>query len=140
MKKITYQLTEIEQVAQQILPLLQHKIVLFQGSMGMGKTTLVKALVKALKIDDAVSSPTFSLVNEYRSLADVVFHFDFYRIKNEEEALDIGVEEYMYSGNWCFIEWSEKIVSLLPNNITEIIITSIDSHTRDLTIVNSENF
>ena len=140
MKKITYQLTEIEQVARQILPLLHHKIVLFQGSMGMGKTTLVKALVKALKIDDAVSSPTFSLVNEYRSLTDVVFHFDFYRIKNEEEALDIGVEEYMYSGNWCFIEWSEKIVSLLPNNITEIIITSIDSHTRDLTIVNSENF
>ncbi|GIZ14309.1 tRNA (adenosine(37)-N6)-threonylcarbamoyltransferase complex ATPase subunit type 1 TsaE [Capnocytophaga catalasegens] len=139
MRKIIYQLAEIEQVAQQILPLIQSKIILLQGSMGMGKTTLVKALVKALKIDDVVSSPTFSLVNEYRNSTSVIFHFDFYRIKNEQEALDMGIEEYIYSGNWCFIEWSENIASLLPENVTEIIITPIDSYTRSLTIINPVN-
>ncbi|MDR0982611.1 MAG: tRNA (adenosine(37)-N6)-threonylcarbamoyltransferase complex ATPase subunit type 1 TsaE [Culturomica sp.] len=91
------------------------KVFAFYGAMGVGKTTFVKALGKALGATDEVSSPTFSIVNEYHtSEGDVFYHFDFYRINNIEEALDFGVEEYFYGGRRCFIEWSEKIEELLP--------------------------
>lgn len=78
--------------------------------MGVGKTTLIKQLCKSLGVEDATSSPTFSLVNEYyTSKNEIVYHFDFYRLNKETEALDMGVDDYLYSGNWCFIEWSEKL-------------------------------
>lgn len=91
------------------------KIILFYGEMGAGKTTFIKSICDVLGITDTVSSPTFSIVNEYASPSGPVFHFDFYRLKNETEALDMGSEEYFYSGNYCLIEWPEKIPSLLPD-------------------------
>lgn len=100
------------------------QVWLLDGEMGAGKTTFVRALAEALDIKDHVSSPTFSLVNEYqRSNGDSVYHFDLYRLKNEREALDIGIEEYLYSGSLCLIEWPDQIPSLLPAEHMSIKIT-----------------
>ncbi|CEN37505.1 tRNA (adenosine(37)-N6)-threonylcarbamoyltransferase complex ATPase subunit type 1 TsaE [Capnocytophaga cynodegmi] len=134
--EITYSLSEIDAVAQQILPLLSSKVVVFEGSMGMGKTTLIKSLVKAIAIDDVTGSPTFGLVNHYESDDNIVYHFDFYRIEHEEEAFDIGFEEYLYSGAWCFIEWAERVSSYLPERYTTIEIQWIDTDKRKLKIIN----
>ena len=91
---------------------------LFYGEMGAGKTTLIKALCQAWEVEDTVSSPTFALVNEYRtSKGQVVYHFDFYRIEDEEEATDIGLEEYFYSQRYCLVEWPTKIRNLLPESV-----------------------
>lgn len=96
-------------------------VFLLSGEMGVGKTTFIGKVCRALKVEDEVSSPTFSLVNEYRTTSgDAVFHFDFYRIEDEEEAMDIGVEEYFYSGDFCFVEWPGKIPSLLPEDAVEV--------------------
>ncbi|GIM52106.1 tRNA (adenosine(37)-N6)-threonylcarbamoyltransferase complex ATPase subunit type 1 TsaE [Capnocytophaga cynodegmi] len=134
--EITYSLSEIDAVAQQILPLLSSKVVVFEGSMGMGKTTLIKSLVKVIAIDDVTGSPTFGLVNHYESDDNIVYHFDFYRIEHEEEAFDIGFEEYLYSGAWCFIEWAERVSSYLPERYTTIEIQWIDTDKRKLKIIN----
>jgi tRNA threonylcarbamoyladenosine biosynthesis protein TsaE len=113
--KITFSLEEIDQVASQLLAANPNKVILFHGEMGAGKTTFIKALSKALGVKDATSSPTFSLVNEYQTVDNkTLYHFDVYRLKNENEALDMGIEDYLYSGNWCFIEWAEKIPNLIP--------------------------
>ncbi|MCE7040871.1 tRNA (adenosine(37)-N6)-threonylcarbamoyltransferase complex ATPase subunit type 1 TsaE [Dyadobacter sp. CY312] len=112
------ELTELESVSARILEFGKHiPIWLFQGHMGAGKTTLIRSLCKTLGVTSSVHSPTFSLVNEYIS-ADkkVIYHFDFYRIKNEVEALDIGVEEYFDSGDFCFVEWPSKIEGLWPEH------------------------
>jgi len=99
------------------------KIFLFTGPMGAGKTTLISNFCKALNSIDEASSPTFSLVNEYKtSDKKTLYHFDFYRINNETEALDMGVEEYFYSGHYCFVEWPEKINNLLPTNYVMVMI------------------
>lgn len=91
------------------------KVWLFSGEMGAGKTTLIKAICEYLGVEDATTSPTFSLVNEYGGqLESTIYHFDFYRIKDESEAMDMGVEEYFDSGNLCLVEWPDKIPSLLP--------------------------
>lgn len=114
---ITFSLDQIKEVAEKILAQNPHKIILFNGEMGAGKTTLIKQLCKVLGVTEATSSPTFSLVNEYQTNDNkTIYHFDFYRLKNEIEALDMGVEDYLYSGNWCFIEWSDKIPNLIPEN------------------------
>jgi len=107
-------LEELNSVTQQIIAELRHKIVLFEGQMGTGKTTLIKEIISAMGSEDEASSPTFSIVNEYETKTGKVFHFDFYRIKSEEEAMDFGVEEYLYSGDYCFIEWPERIQNLIP--------------------------
>jgi tRNA threonylcarbamoyladenosine biosynthesis protein TsaE len=97
------------------------KVFLFYGEMGAGKTTFINVLCKQLQVKDGTSSPSFSIVNEYLTASgDKVYHFDFYRIKNEYEALDIGFEEYLYSGDYCFIEWPEKINNFLPVNAVTI--------------------
>ncbi|MGD1845303.1 MAG: tRNA (adenosine(37)-N6)-threonylcarbamoyltransferase complex ATPase subunit type 1 TsaE [Salibacteraceae bacterium] len=94
-----------------------YRVMAFQGEMGMGKTTLIKVFCTLLGVQDEMSSPTFSIVNEYLSGdGKSIYHFDFYRLKNETEALDMGYEDYFYSGNLCLIEWPEKIASLLPPN------------------------
>ncbi|MEK6476397.1 tRNA (adenosine(37)-N6)-threonylcarbamoyltransferase complex ATPase subunit type 1 TsaE [Catalinimonas sp. 4WD22] len=94
---------------------------LFYGEMGVGKTTLIKAICKNWEVTDTVSSPTFGLVNEYQnSKGQTFYHFDFYRIKDEEEAWDIGTEDYFYSGNYCFVEWPERIEGLLPEEFIRI--------------------
>ncbi len=112
----------------------QTKILLFYGEMGAGKTTLIKAFCVALGVEDPVSSPTFSIVNEYHYPEGKVYHFDCYRLKNQTEALDIGLEEYLYSGNYCLMEWPEKIPDLLPENYLEIFLEVQADSLRKLTI------
>ncbi|KIO76039.1 hypothetical protein TH53_17035 [Pedobacter lusitanus] len=99
------------------------KIFAFEGEMGAGKTTFIKAFCEKLGVRDVVNSPTFSIVNEYAADGQVIYHFDFYRIKNLQEVFDIGYEEYFYSGNICLIEWPEKIRELMPENYIEVEIT-----------------
>jgi len=111
----------------------------FQGEMGVGKTTLIKAMAKRLGSRDNVTSPTFSLVNEYAlegGERNTIYHFDFYRILGLDEVYDIGYEEYFYSGQFCFVEWPDKIARLLPDSFIEIRISRISSaeNTRELTI------
>jgi tRNA threonylcarbamoyladenosine biosynthesis protein TsaE len=101
------------------------------GEMGAGKTTLIKALVAALGVTEVTASPTFSIVNEYHDKnGKPIYHFDFYRIKNEVEAFDIGIDEYFDSGNLCLVEWPEKIPSLLPSAHLEIQLEIIDQQSR----------
>lgn len=133
---IVFSLDQIQEVAEQIIASNPNKIILFNGEMGVGKTTLIKQLCKSLGITDATSSPTFSLVNEYQiPSGKKVYHFDFYRIKQETEALDMGVDDYLYSGNWCFIEWSEKIASLIPEEHSTINIKLLCDGKRELELV-----
>lgn len=110
------------------------KILLFYGEMGAGKTTFIKAFCAALGVEDTVSSPTFSIVNEYHYPQGIIYHFDFYRLKNQTEALDLGVEEYLDSGEYCLIEWPEKIPDLLPENYLKINIEVQPDQQRKLTI------
>ena len=114
--------SDLELLAQEIVGKLNTVTVwLFRGEMGSGKTTLIKIICKALGVKEAMSSPTFSIVNEYQTIdKKKVYHFDFYRIKDEVEAIDIGTEEYFYSGYPCFIEWPEKIPSLIPLQYAEV--------------------
>jgi len=109
------------------------KIFLFYGDMGAGKTTLIKSLCKCLGASENITSPTFSIVNEYEGKDARIFHFDFYRLKNQDEALDMGYEEYFYSGNYCFIEWPEKISGLLPPHYIRINIQVLEDDQRLLT-------
>lgn len=117
-------LAELALVAQQIIEQSKERpVVVFRGELGAGKTTLIKNICNLLHVKDEVNSPTFSIVNEYRTEADVsIYHFDFYRLKEEEEALDMGCEDYFYSGNLCLIEWPSKIENLLPDNRIEVSI------------------
>ena len=132
----TYSLSEIETVATNLLPHLTSKVILVNGEMGAGKTTMIKALCKALNSPDVVSSPTFSLINEYRTANNKpLYHFDCYRIESEEEAYDFGAEEYLHSGHLCFIEWSENIASLLPEESNALMIVKIDATTRKITLL-----
>ena len=134
--EITFSLDEINTVAQQILEQNPNKVILFHGEMGVGKTTLIKTIAKKLGVDGVTSSPTFSLVNEYQTTNNqIVYHFDFYRLNNEIEALDMGADEYLYSGNWCFIEWAEKIPSLIPDLHSTIHITLLPDGKRVLSLI-----
>ena len=133
--EITFSLEEINDVTQQILDQNPNKVILFHGEMGVGKTTLIKALAKKLGVTEATSSPTFSLVNEYQaSNNQLVYHFDFYRINTETEALDMGVDDYLYSNNWCFIEWADKIPNLIPDSHSVITISLQADGKRILTL------
>ena len=109
------------------------KIFLFYGDMGAGKTTFIKSLCEQLGVNETVTSPTFSIVNEYQSKGIKIYHFDFYRLKNQNEALDMGYEEHFYSGNYCFIEWPEKISDLLPPHYIRIDIQVLGANERLLT-------
>lgn len=109
-------LSELPAVAQAILGAYPNKkILLFNGQMGAGKTTLIGAICKELKVQDEISSPTFSIVNEYLSENGPVYHFDFYRLASEAEAHDMGAEEYFFSGDYCLIEWPNIVSNLLPS-------------------------
>jgi tRNA threonylcarbamoyladenosine biosynthesis protein TsaE len=135
--KIRYHKNDLPQIAKTIIENSKSKIITFKGEMGAGKTTLIKELVKSLGINDVTSSPTFSLVNQYQADNNLlVFHFDFYRINNETEAMDIGIEEYFDSGTWCFIEWPNKVKNLLPLKFDEVFIEVINDQERTIEIIN----
>ncbi len=137
--KRNYSLIELNEIAKAIIKHAKFKVLLFEGNMGVGKTTLIKEVAKELGVRDIVSSPTFSLVNEYHTQnSDRVYHFDFYRIEDEEEALDIGVDEYFYSGNWCLIEWPLKIKNLLPLESVMIKISAENHLQRTIQLKNNE--
>lgn len=113
-------------------------VVIFEGEMGAGKTTFIKTVCRELGVTDAVSSPTFSIVNEYETnTGKRLYHFDFYRINDEQEALDIGTLEYFDSGNLCFIEWPTKIPNLLPDHYLQVTISASPSGQRFITLKNA---
>lgn len=116
------QVSELDDIAGNILTLFPtDRIFAIYGNMGVGKTTLIKAFCRKLGVPDIVNSPTFSIVNEYRTIGgERIYHFDFYRIKKLEEVYDLGYEDYLFSGSYCFIEWPEKLDSLIPAGCVEV--------------------
>ncbi len=133
--KVTYTIEELPEIAAMVLTNTANKTLLFYGDMGVGKTTLIKELARKIGVQDPISSPTFSLVNEYLLDNDKLFHFDFYRIKDEEEAMDIGIEDYFDSTYWKFIEWPDKIPNLLPEAITRIQLEKNPNGSRTLNLL-----
>jgi len=128
-------LNELDNAAAEILSFdTNNRVFLFYGEMGAGKTTLIKSLCKQLGTDDNVTSPTFAIVNEYIGTDNNIYHFDFYRLKNQSEAMDIGFEEYLYSGKYCFIEWPEKIPDLLPLRYVTVKIQALDANSRSISV------
>lgn len=112
----------------------EQKIFAFYGKMGAGKTTFIQSVCRALGTADNITSPTFAIVNEYHTeKGESIYHFDFYRIKSMEEAFDLGYEDYFFSGNYCLIEWPEKIESLLPENFVEVRIEVLENEKRVIT-------
>lgn len=129
MEKIFYNIGNIASTAKEVLSGIDKpQVVCFNGPMGVGKTTLIKALIKELGAVDSGSSPTFGLVNEYEDTAGntLAYHFDFYRINSEQEALDMGVEDYFDDEKWVFIEWPERILGLIPTNSVFIKLAFVD--------------
>jgi len=128
-----YSIKDLNVVAKEILAATKSKSLLFYGDMGAGKTTLIKELCKELGIEDVAHSPTFSLVNEYQTEHnEIVYHFDFYRIEDENEAYDIGIEDYFYADAWCLIEWPQNIENLLPLESTEIYLSVLENGQRNI--------
>jgi tRNA threonylcarbamoyladenosine biosynthesis protein TsaE len=128
-----YSLDNLSEIASEIIASAENKTLLFFGEMGVGKTTLIKKICKNLSVLDSISSPTFSLVNEYEtSKKEKVFHFDFYRITDEEEALDMGIEEYFDNNEWCLIEWPKNIENLLPLDAVEIHLSILNDGKRNI--------
>ena len=130
--EIIFSLNELDKIAEKIIVQTQNKILLFIGEMGAGKTTLIKEIVKQLGSQDRVSSPTFSLVNEYNSSSGTIYHFDFHRLENEEEAYDMGFEEYVSSPAWKLIEWPQKIEHLLPAEKTVVQLETLKNGKRKM--------
>lgn len=133
---LTFTLQELPEIAGKVLLKANSKTLLFYGAMGVGKTTFINVLAQQLGVKEALSSPTFSIVNEYALPDDKLYHFDCYRLENEEEALDIGIEDYLDAGHWCIIEWPEKIETLLPDTATHIKLTKNQNGSRTVYIEN----
>lgn len=136
---IEYNLDNISEVVDHVFDFFQKntevKVVAFYGEMGSGKTTLIKEICNRFGVKDMVTSPTFAIINEYNTnLGDFVYHIDFYRLKNINDAIDIAAEDYFYSNNYCFIEWPEIVEPLLPEKILKINIIEKNQNTRKLTI------
>jgi tRNA threonylcarbamoyladenosine biosynthesis protein TsaE len=141
LQTITYTLDRIDEIANLLIQEAgDQKVWIFRGEMGAGKTTLIKSLAKALQVADSVSSPTFGIVNEYQTQTkELLYHFDFYRLDDPMEALDIGIEEYFYSGNYCWLEWAEKIAPFLPEQFFHIELALASETGRILTFHHHQN-
>lgn len=125
-------IASIRETASEFLTFLRNgKIFLFDGTMGAGKTTFIKAVCEAMGVTDTINSPTFSIVNEYETMnGEIIYHFDCYRINKIQDAVEIGIEEYLHSGHYCFIEWAENIATLLPDDAVHVSITEQADGTR----------
>lgn len=134
--EVNFSLDEIESVAKELLAKADiYKVFAFYGEIGAGKTTFIHAFCQVMGVEDVVSSPTFSIINEYHTNAgQTVYHMDLYRIKDENEAVNAGVEDCLYSGNICLVEWPGKAAAILPGDTLHIYITSIAGNTRKLKI------
>lgn len=131
MFQATFLLKELEQIVTQLLKVKHHKIVLLQGEMGAGKTTLIKELVRQLGVSENTNSPTYLIVNQYETNSkEVIYHFDAYRLEDEEEAFAMGFDEYLDSGNYCFIEWPDRMASILPEEHSVITIKKVEEGKR----------
>ena len=131
--KITFTLSETQAAARQFIQALAPLgTIAFHGPMGAGKTTFIRALCQELAVEDTVTSPTFAIVNEYTTAQGPVYHFDFYRLRQPQEALDIGLEEYLASGRPCLMEWPEMVEPLLPDDTTYVSISENPDGTRTL--------
>lgn len=138
-------LQQLDVVAQEIISFCgEEKIWVFKGQMGAGKTTLIKAIARNFGIVESVSSPTFSIVNEYRNdQGKIFYHFDFYRIEEAEEVLEIGIDEYFYSGHNCWLEWAERIPEYVPENFILISIKAEEDESRTIIlerVINGEKY
>ena len=138
MQKIIYSENQITDVAKKLIQEVPSKVLCFHGEMGAGKTTLIKAIVRLLGAVDEANSPTFGIVNEYQAINEEVlaYHFDFYRLNDENEALDLGIEDYFNSNAWLFMEWPEKIAAILPVERVDIYIEVLNPNTRKLSFDN----
>ncbi|HXL58327.1 MAG TPA: tRNA (adenosine(37)-N6)-threonylcarbamoyltransferase complex ATPase subunit type 1 TsaE [Chitinophagaceae bacterium] len=133
---VEYKLNNIKTIAEQLWPHYnQYSIWAFHGEMSSGKTTFIHALCEVLQVKDVISSPTFAIINEYISpVAGIIYHMDWYRLKDEEEAIQTGIEDCLLSGNLCLIEWPDKAQGLLPDNTLNIYIETINKDTRRLSV------
>ncbi len=133
-----FSLDEIDNIAKEVLDFLRpsaSKVIALHGQMGAGKTTFVNALVRALGSSGTTGSPTFSIINQYADgTGKAIYHMDWYRLKDEEEALQAGVEDPLFSGHWCFVEWPEKAEFLLPENCIRLSIEALDAQSRRIAI------
>ncbi len=130
-------LDTIKEAAHEFISVMSdYTVFAFNGEMGAGKTTFIKALCEELGVNDITNSPSFAIINEYRSdtTAELIYHFDCYRLENEAEAEEIGVEDYFYSGALCFIEWSERVVDLLPDDTVEVDVVEQEDGSRTVTL------
>lgn len=138
MFNINYNLSNIESVAKEILEVTKHSVICFEGEMGAGKTSLIRSILKELGYEEEISSPTFGIVNEYEIISggNKVYHFDLYRIENEDELFDLGFEDYLETSQLVLIEWPDIASNLLPNNRTVVKLNIVSNEERELTIVN----
>jgi tRNA threonylcarbamoyladenosine biosynthesis protein TsaE len=132
--EIIYKLSAISQASEQLLAQLNDtKTIAFHGEMGAGKTTFITAFCKALGVESSISSPTYSIINQYKTIAgQIIYHMDLYRLRDEEEAINAGVEDTLYSGELCLVEWPEKAASLLPENTLNIYIEAVNDDERKI--------
>ena len=134
--ELIFTLDKIQQAAKDLLAATTlYKVFALEGEMGAGKTTFIHALCEAMGVTDSISSPTFSIINQYKTLSgQTVYHMDLYRIKDEQEAINAGIEDCLYSGNACLVDWPEKIPAVFPAETLYITITAVDTNTRKLQI------
>jgi tRNA threonylcarbamoyladenosine biosynthesis protein TsaE len=139
-----YGIADLSEITKELAQIIsQFRVVTFTGNLGAGKTTLIKMLCWHWGVKETVNSPTFSLVNQYSTdgaeVGDVLFHIDLYRLKNEEEAFDAGIEEHLFSGHLCLVEWPEKAIGIIPGNTLRVEITTQDHEQRHIRVVSGEN-
>lgn len=133
---IKFSLSNIHDAAKDFISLMgKHKVTAINGEMGAGKTTFVHAICETLGVSDTIGSPTFSIINQYQTnTGSIIYHIDLYRLKDEEDAIEAGVEDCLYSGHYCFVEWPDKAPGIFPENTLHVCITALNNETRKLTI------